>query len=206
MAVRFYDEALITKLQRWIKDPNMVILSPDESSRLFQIRADQTHDKPLQLPLIALSRAPDVELDFPHKKPMSFDGKMTKAVEGVYSYQLDAIPMRLQYQLDIYTRYADEGDEYMRNFVFNLVNHPRLTIHLPYNDQQLTHTANIDVLSPVSENSDIPQHLFGDQFTRWTMTLEIRDAYLFSVPKRDLLTLEVNELQLDDLTEETEQL
>jgi hypothetical protein len=38
------------------------------------------------------------------------------------------------------------------------------------------------------------------------MTLEIRDAYLFSVPKRDLLTLEVNELQLDDLTEETEQL
>jgi hypothetical protein len=140
-------------------------LGPEESRYLFQIRADQTQDKPLKLPLISLSRNTDVELDFPHKKPLSFDGKMIAAA-GDYSYQIDAIPMRLQYQLDIYTRYAAEGDEYMRNFVFNFVNHPKLLIHLPYNNAQVTHTANVDILSPVSENSDIPQHLFKDQFTR----------------------------------------
>lgn len=143
----------------------MVILGPEESKRLFQIRADNAQDKPLALPLVALTRTADVELDFPHKKPLSFDGKMTMAT-NTYSYQLDAIPMRLRYQLDIYTRYADEGDEYMRNFVFNLVNHPKLLVHLPYQDQQLTHTANIDILSPIAENSDIPQLLFSDQFTR----------------------------------------
>lgn len=143
----------------------MVILSPDDSKKLFQITADRTDDKPLTLPLIALSRSDDVALDFPHKKPLTFDGKMLDAARN-YSFQLDAIPMSLNYQLDIYTRFADEGDEYLRNFIFNLVNHPRLLVELPYYDRKITHTANINVLSPISENSDIPQHLFGDQFTR----------------------------------------
>ena len=30
MGVRFYDEAIANKIQKWIKDPNMVILKPNE--------------------------------------------------------------------------------------------------------------------------------------------------------------------------------
>ena len=165
MAVRFYDEALIAKIHKWVKDPNLTILAPEESKRLFQIKADETFDKPISLPLVSLSRSPEVRLDYPHKKPLTFDGKMLDAA-GLYSFQLDAIPMQLSYQLDIYTRYVDEGDEYMRNFLFNLVNHPKLIIELPYNDRHVQHTANINVLSPIEENSDVPQHLFADQFVR----------------------------------------
>ena len=54
MSIRLYDDAIYKKIQRWVKDPNMRILSPSESTRLFQLRADQTNDKPIVLPMIAI--------------------------------------------------------------------------------------------------------------------------------------------------------
>lgn len=205
MAVRFYDEAMCRKLNSWIKDPNMVILKPDETSRLFSIKADQNNDKPLSLPMIALSRKNEIELDYPHKKPMTFDGLTLKSSEN-YSIVINAIPMKLQYQLDIYTRYSEEGDEYLRNFIFNFINMPALEIELPYNDIWLPHRASIDLASTVTDTSDIPQRLIEDQFTRWTLDLQIKDAYLFSLPKKDNVELVIDGLQVDDLTSETEKL
>lgn len=200
MAVRFYDEALYKKINKWIKDPNMVILKPDESSRLFSIKADQNNDKPLTLPMIALSRESDIELDHPHKKSMTFDGRTLKSSED-YSIVINAIPISLRYQLDIYTRYSDEGDEYLRNFIFNFINMPSLEIELPYNDIWLHHRSSVNVLSPVTDTSDIPQRLFNDQFTRWTINLQIKDAYLFSLPKKDNVELVIDGIQMDSETE-----
>ena len=34
MAVNFYDEALVKKIQGWITDPNLRILKPNETTRL----------------------------------------------------------------------------------------------------------------------------------------------------------------------------
>lgn len=165
MAVRFYDDALCNKIQKWIKDPDMKVLKPNETNRLFSMKADEKNDEPLSLPFVAISRANDIELDYPHKKPLSFDGLKLEANE-TYGIKLNAIPMRLQYQLDIYTRYAEEGDEYLRNFIFNLVNHPTIIIDLPYNDLWIQHRSNIRLSSQVSDSSDIPERLVGDQFTR----------------------------------------
>ena len=49
MAVRFYDEALVNKIQEWVKDPNMKVLKPDEVTRLFQIQARPTQSLPNSL-------------------------------------------------------------------------------------------------------------------------------------------------------------
>jgi hypothetical protein len=40
------------------------------------------------------------------------------------------------------------------------------------------------VLSNVSDTSDIPQRLFVGQFTRWTIQMEIQDAFLYNIPYR----------------------
>lgn len=184
MSVRLYDEALLKKFKSWIKDDKLRILSPDDSTRLFQQRLDMQDDKPLSLPLIALSRDPQIELEYPHKKPMTYDGIMLRATEEK-SLQLDAIPMTLNYQLDIYTRYSKEADEYMRNFVFNMVNHPVIAVEIPYNGIDYIHYGNMELLSTIEDNSDIPQRLFYDQFVRWTLKFTIRDAYLFSLPYKD---------------------
>lgn len=184
MAIRYYDEAIFAKIQRWVKDPHMKILKPDEVMRLFQLKAEQSNDKPLSLPLIALSRDTSFEVDVTSKRPLSFDGKIL-GQNSKQSIQLDAIPVTVHYQLDIYTKKYDEGDEYLRNFIFNLINFPKLTVEFTYNGVTARHTAYIRLLSSIQDNSDISERQFSGQFTRWTIQLELQDGYLFSIPFND---------------------
>lgn len=188
MAVRFYDEALVQKFQKWIKNPNLKVLKPDEVTRLYQIRADENNDQPLQLPLIALSRAPAISILSPNKKPLSFDGMMEEANDNK-SIQLNAIPISISYQLDIFTRHYIEGDEYVRNFMFNLINHPKFHITIPYNGKDIPHDFNIKLNSEIVDNSDMPQRLFPGQITRWTISFVVDDAYLFSIPVKENVDL-----------------
>ena len=181
MSVRLYDDALVKKIKNWVKDEKVRILSPDETLELFQKTANDKNDEPISLPIISLTRSREVDLDHPHKKMMTYDGMMLDATIDK-SLQIDAIPMTLNYQLDIYTRYKYEADEYMRNFVFNLVNHPKVKIVLPYNDINYTHYSNIRLIPTIEDNSDVPNRLVSDQFTRWTISFTIDDAYLFSLP------------------------
>ena len=57
--------------------------------------------------------------------------------------------------------------------------------------------------STISDNSDIKEHLFADQFVRFTLKLIIDDAYLFSIPVKDPVSLELGDIQvLDSKTKE----
>lgn len=197
MAIRFYDEALAQKIQKWIKDPNLVVLKPNEVTRLLQIKADVNNDKPLKLPFIALSRDPQVDILSVNKKPLTFDGMMKEATKEK-TLQINAIPIRIGYQLDIYTRKFAENDEYVRNFVFNFINHPKLEITLPYNDSNIVHHANIQLVESMEDNSDIPQRLLPDEFTRWTLKLVIDDAYLFSIPYVNNVYINEPELEVQE--------
>ena len=197
MAVRFYDEALASKIQNWISDDRIRVLKPDETTRLFEMKADEAHDNPIKLPLIALSRGNEIEILTRGKRPLSFDGLSIKAyndegeeVKLQAGFKLNAIPIRLSYQLDIYTKNLAEADEYMRNFVFNFVNYPKLSITFPYNDSNIKHESVVYIDTTITDNSDIPQRLFPSQFTRYTIGLEMDDAYLFSVPVKDYVAIE----------------
>lgn len=191
MAIRYYDDALAAKLNKWMPDTNTLrVLKPDETKRLFETRADDKKDAPIQLPLIALSRSNDIELLSNIKSQKSFDGLTLASVpEG--TLQFNVIPIKVQYQLDIYAKKYEQADEYLRNFLFKLINNPLIKIDIPYNsdkveaiDQEacIKHVANIRVLDTVSDTSDITEHLFEGQFTRWTIQMEIQDAFLFNIP------------------------
>ena len=189
MAIRFYDEALVNKISKWIEpDSPLVILKPNETARLFQIVADETNDKPITLPLVAISRDPNIDITIPTKRPLTFNGLRISEYDGEdipeeqKIMQLDAIPIVLNYQIDIYTKEFWEADEYIRNFVFQFVNYPKMVVEIPYNNAKIQHVCYTHLQPQVSDNSDIPQKLFPDQFTRFTFNLRIDDAYLFSVP------------------------
>ncbi len=184
MAIRYYDEAVYEKIKRWVKDPNMRILKPNESNRLFQMRADQQNDTPLTLPLIALSRDNDIQITSTAKKPLTYDGGHLAATKEK-SKVLNGIPIKLTYQLDIYSKFFEEADEYVRNFVFNLINYPRVSIEIPYNNSKIVHDSTLLLESSISDNSDIQERLVSGQFTRMTLRFTIDDAYLFSVPFMD---------------------
>ena len=180
MAVRFYDEALVAKLKKWTQDTDVTLLGVNETKRRFEVLADKNNDQPIKLPLITLSRNGGYTILSKNKKPLSYDGN-TFVRSNEKSALLNGIPISIQYQIDIYTRYLEEADEYARNIVFNIVNYPKLNIEIPYEDLGLTHDANIMLSSDVDDNSDIPERLIPSQFTRLTIGIVIDDAYLFDV-------------------------
>ena len=94
---------------------------------------------------------------------------------------LKAIPISIPYQIDIYTRYQDEADEYARNIVYNIINYPKLDIIIPYYDENYTHHSNIRMQSDIEDTSDVPERLVPGQFTRMTIHIYIDDAYLFDI-------------------------
>ena len=189
MAVKLYDEALINKIRKWVIDDKITITSPDETRRLFQYRADIENDQPIQLPLIAVSRGKTINVLNTQKKPSTFDG-ITISANKNKIVSLVQVPISLDYQIDIYTRYMAEGDEYIRNFVFNIINFPQLDVTIPYNNLNYKHISNIRMINEIQDNSDIPERLIAGQFTRYTIGLTIDDAYFWSVPVKDTLKLE----------------
>lgn len=185
MGVRFYDDALVEKIKNWTKNVhNLKILKPEESTRFFEMTLDEVKDKALTLPLISVSRDKNIDILNMQKQAKTFEGYSILKKEDVV-IPINVIPIRISYQVDIYTKTMLEADEYIRNFVFNFINYPKLQITLPYNDLEVKHDAMLYLDSTISDNSDIKEHLFSDQFIRFTLKLVLDDAYLFSIPIRE---------------------
>jgi hypothetical protein len=195
MAVRFYDEALLQKLHKWAANSPLTITGVNETRRLFEVIADSTNDRPIKLPLIALSRNAGYAISNKYKQPLSYNANtLTQTAET--GTKLNAIPIRIPYQIDIYTRYLEEADEYARNIIFNIVNYPKLTVEIPYMDSGYTHDANIRLTTDLDDNSDIPERLIPGQFTRLTLGIDIDDAYLFDVRVKDNLSIVEGHIQV----------
>lgn len=187
MAINYYDEAITQKIKGWLADSSKLrVLSPDETTRLIQLSAEDSKDKPLKLPLIAISRNKDIEIESAIKQNKSFDGLiLNKGENSPTTVHLNVIPIKTTYQLDIYTKKRIEADEYVRQYLFKLINNPQIIIDIPYNENYaIRHTANLRVLNTVSDTSDISTHVFPGQFYKWTIQLELQDGFLFSIPQK----------------------
>ena len=186
MAITYYDEAITQKIKGWLADSSKLrVLSPDETTRLIQLSAEESNDQPLKLPLIAISRNKDIEIESTIKQNKSFDGLIIgRDNDTAQTVHMNVIPIKTTYQLDIYTKKRIEADEYVRQYLFKLINNPQIIIEIPYNNYLVKHTANIRVLNTVSDTSDISTHIFPGQFYKWTIQLELHDGFLFSIPQK----------------------
>ena len=189
MAIGYYDDAITEKIKGWLADSSKLrVLAPEESNRLIQLSAEDSGDAPLKLPLIAISRNKDLEIESTIKQNRSFDGLVIdKGTTNATTVHLNVIPIKTTYQLDIYTKKRIEGDEYVRQYLFKLINNPQIIIEIPYPHKEncvVRHTANLRVLNTVSDTSDIPTHVFAGQFYKWTIQLELQDGFLFSIPQK----------------------
>ena len=196
MGVRFYDDALLAKLKRWTNGSQVTITGVNETRRLFEVMLDKQNDKELKLPIIALSRPAGYSVLIKQKRPASHNGSTAVATRE-RSAKLNIVPIAITYQLDIYTRYFEEADEYARNFIFNIINYPKLNIEIPYEDLGITHDANIRITSDIDDNSDIPERLIPGQFTRLTLGIDIDDAYLFDVRIKDNISIKDTSVTAD---------
>ena len=180
MSVELYDNSFVNKLRKWTKDTDVSILTPSETRNMMSIIADKTNDSPINLPIISLKRPGGFTVLNTGARPMSNSGARLFA-NSETGKKLRAIPVSIPYQIDIYTRYQDEADEYARNIVYNIINYPRLDINIPYYDENYVHYSNIHMMGEVENTSDIPERLVKGQFTRMTIQIVIDDAYLFDI-------------------------
>ena len=188
MSIKLYDDALLKKLQNWTQDTSVLLTGVNESTLLFSTMIDSNNDKPIQLPLIALSRPGGFVIEEKYKQPKSYNG-VKVAYNEQRSAKLNAIKISIPYRIDVYARYQEEADEFIRNIVFNIINYPVVKIDIPYHDLGLSHYSNIRISSDVEDNSDIPERLITTQFKRYTIEIVIDDAYLFDVKVKDNLTI-----------------
>lgn len=196
MGVKLYDDALLDKLKRWA-GTQLTITGVNETKRLFEVISDIKNDKSIDLPLVALRRQGGYKILNKNKQPGSHQGAIMQA-SADKSVILNKIPIGISYQLDIYTRYLEEADEYARNFIFNIINYPRVTVEIPYHDKGIKHDSNIRLISDVEDNSDIAERLISGQFSRITLSFDIDDAYLWDVRIKDNLSI-VPDVQFEDL-------
>ena len=186
MSAYLYDEALVKKFKNWTSSSKTQIYGPEETRRLYEIIADETTDSKIKLPFISISRnlGYDIIDNGTTRRPLSYDG-----IDRIYHPDtnsmtiMNAIPIVLTYQVDIYTRYAEEADILMRNLIFNIVNFPAMSIDVPGADQ--SHTARISIANTtISDNSNKAERFI--------------DAYLWDVRQHRNAEIEI---RIDDMYE-----
>lgn len=203
MALYFYDTALLSKLRYWTQKTNLHIYGPDDTKRLFETIADETNDSPIQLPILCLRRNGGYTILNINKKPLTYDGAFIARDDDV-STQIDAVPVMINYQLDVYAKFLQEADSYARNLVFNIINYPTLKIDIPYGEKSyFSHYANIRVASDIQDNSAIPERMVPGLFTRLTLSLNIDDAYLWDIRTKSNSVI-LSDVQLNIQNSETD--
>lgn len=203
MSLTLYDKALLGKIEKWTNGSNVKVIAPESSRQLFEYLGDTNNDKPIDLPIISIRRQTPTTIINPNFTRMAIEGVMNmielsedeqEAEEQLKNirrrFVLSAIPIRLDYQLDIYTRYYEEAEEYVREFVINLIRYPKIQIEIPYNNSKILVNANIRIESMINDTSDIPERIIQGQFTRKTLSLYIDDAYLWDYKDKQLLNVE----------------
>lgn len=189
MSVTLYDNSLLKKIKSWSNNTQLTITGPSETRRLFETMADKSDDSPIKLPLIAITRNDGFEIQNISKRPLSKNGiRLDANYDKIKT--LGAIPITINYQVDVYTRYEEQAQEFARNLVFNFINYPKFQVTLPYNGENYIHDANITLATTVEDNSNIPERLIPGQFTRLTFNISIEDAYLFDIRIRDNLHID----------------
>lgn len=189
MATYLYDEALVNKIKAWTQHTDIHVYGPGETSRLFETLSDVNNDEPIKLPLISISRPGGFTVTNPNKQPLSFDG-ITKEASYQKSLMINAIPIEISYQIDVYTRYQKEADEFVRNLIFNIINFPVVTIKIPYNNADIEHDSSLQLQGEIEDNSDVPERIVSGQFYRYTLNVSLSDAYLWDIRVRDNVHVE----------------
>lgn len=189
MSVYLYDEALLSKVKYWTEKTSLHVYGVDEIRDLLQVIADENKDQPIKLPLLTITRPKGYRIINSNKKPTTYNG--IRVIQGEDTASMLAnIPIDIQYQFDVYTRFQKEADMYMRNLVFNIINYPTLSITIPYRNINFDHNANIRITSDVMDTSNNSIRMFNGQFTRLSVTVNIDDAYLWDLRIANNLSIE----------------
>lgn len=174
MSVKCYDDAIVAEFRKLFNDNTISIIPPENAIRhISQLQKDN-----VRFPMISIMRTgySIVSSNVNHTAKMigSFtirDGKNN----NIFA---QTIPIRIEYQLDIFTVERWTCDEISRELIFYFYQSPTLVAHFPYG-LDIDHNFNLFLEDDITDNSDTVEHINKGVMFRNTLTFYTDDARLF---------------------------
>lgn len=177
MSANLYDKAIVNKFRELMANSDIYITPPEN---VFRTIALLNKDE-IRLPLISLQRQGYTILNGAHS--MRFSGASVDYDEpGDTLISVQAIPIRINYSLDVWTRHLEECDDIVRELIWYLSTHPTMEVEIPYG-LDMKHHFNIMLDEDVEDNSDILEHTNRGEYFRQTISFYVDDAYLWKSKK-----------------------
>lgn len=175
MSIHFYDKAIVNHFRNLLDDNRIHILPVEQAIRFTaQLQKDD-----VVFPLISINRTGWSMLNNRINWTASNVGGFQKRNNNGTNTLMKVIPIRINYQVDVFAVDRYTCDDIIREIFFNLVSTPTLSIDIPYRLDS-KHNFNVFIDDDVVDNSDTVEHVNKGVLFRNTFTMYTDDAYLFA--------------------------
>jgi hypothetical protein len=178
MSVISYDKAIIDNFRKVFNSDAIYILPVENAIRFTaQLNRDD-----VKFPLISTTRLGysivNSNVNFPAKMIGGFKDRSDN-----YNIFAQSIPIRIDYQIDVFTVDRVSCDEIVRELIFYIGQHPTLKAHFEYG-LDYDHNFNLFLNDEIEDNSDTVEHINNGVLFRNTLTMYTDDARLFRRKKQ----------------------
>ena len=179
MSVKAYDDSIIKKFRQIFNDDTIYILPVENAIRF----SAQLNRDDVKFPMISTTRLGysirNSDINYTAKMIGSFttrDGKNN----NIFA---QTVPIRIEYQMDVFTVDRQSCDEIVRELIFFFLQHPTLQAHFDYG-LNIEHNFNLYLNDEIVDNSDTVEHVNTGVMFRNTLTFYTDDARLFRSKKQ----------------------
>lgn len=173
MSIKAYDDAIINEFRKVFNSNTVYILPVENAVRfLAQLKKDN-----VTFPLISTMRLGFSVRGSNVNHNAKMIGSFTKRQDNDNIYA-QSIPIRIEYQLDIFSVDRETCDNIARELIFFFYQHPSLRAHFDYG-LDFEHKFNLFINDEIVDNSDTVEHINNGVMFRNTFTFYTDDAMLF---------------------------
>lgn len=174
MSVYAYDRA-VTELFERITGDSIMIQPPENAIRnTAQLKGDN-----ITFPLITLNRTSWSIRQSDRNFAMLREGHTARFNNNHTVTQARMLPIKIEYQVDVFTVDKRMNDEITRELIFYLSLKPTLKVKVDY-DINIEHNFNLLLDPDIVDNSDVTNHINDGVLFRSTFTMYCDDAYLWA--------------------------
>jgi hypothetical protein len=173
MSFGCYDKAIIENFQKLFNTGNVHILPVEDALRF----TSQLNRDDVEFPLISTTRLGVTILSSEVNQAQKTTGHLVRRDGYNNNVFAQSIPIRIEYQLDIFTVERWACDEITRELIFYFYQHPTLVAHFDYG-LNIEHNFNLFLNDEVVDNSDTIEHINTGVKFRNTLTFYTDDARL----------------------------
>ena len=174
MSVKCYDDAIVKRFRAVFGTNNVYVLPVENAIRFTaQLKRDD-----ITFPLISTTRLGYSIVGDNVNYNAKMTGSFVRREDDNNNTFATSIPIRIEYQMDIFTVDRESCDDIVRELIFFFLTRPTLVAHFEYGldiKQNFTLLMNDDIL----DNSDTVEHINNGVMFRNTLTFYVDDARLY---------------------------